>query len=569
MPYTKRKAHYGTMDNLINYITNPDKTDGGLLISSLNCNVATASQEFKNNTYHWKNRGNRVGYHLIQSFHPDDPITPEQANAIGKQLCEELYPNFQCLVCTHIDRGHIHNQIAINAVNLKGRKLEDRLANEKEGIGGYKIVSDRLAKEYGCFVLPEQKITFHKNKDYYYEYKAQTWKTTIASDIDRIKGDCSDIDELFQKLISLGYDIKYGKHISIKAVGMKKYARFYKLGEGYDIKDLKEYFGEKEIPDEKLNLSDIQVTVTNFNEIRVAKIKESRAAILITSKVAQGGKYSEYQKTKYNELKRFYQLRDELDMLKDNNINSYEDLTIKIEGLRNQIRAKNSILFKIKNENKNIIQRAEKAQDFIRLYKVNDYANYYKSIDKDYKIPSEAEVFLKIKQELGITNIEEAHEVINEARNIRLEINEKSMEIVELQREMNKFDIIKEEQLIKSDLFIHNVKFGANRIDYENSTDSHWCVKLPYSDDYMFIEKSQVTFNNKNQYYTLFLVDDKSYDIYTEDEVQKNWGKKPQDKEELSPSYSLSGTNIEDYVSNKKAEYAAQYSNEKEKDDEE
>ena len=85
----------------------------------------------------------------------------------------------------------------------------------------------------------------------------------------------------------------------------------------------------------------------------------------------------------------------------------------------------------------------------------------------------------------------------------------------------------------------------------------------------MFIEKSQVTFNNKNQYYTLFLVDDKSYDIYTEDEVQKNWGKKPQDKEELSPSYSLSGTNIEDYVSSKKAEYAAQYSNEKEKDDEE
>ena len=569
MPYTKRTAHYGTMDNLISYITEPQKTDNGLLISSINCNVATAAQEFKNNTYHWKNKGNRVGYHLIQSFHPNDPITAKQANAIGKRLCEELYPEYQCLVCTHIDRGHIHNHIAINAVNLKGKKLEDRLANEKEGIGGYKSVSDKLAKEYGCFVLPEQKFTFHKNKNYYYEYKAQSWKTTITSDIDRIKSNCSNLDELFQELISLGYTIKYGKNIAIKAVGMKKYARFNKLGNGYDIDDLEEYFGEKEIPKDKLNLPDVQVTVTNFNEVRVAKIKEARAAIIITSKAAQGGQYSEYQKTRYNEIKRFYQLRDELDMLSDNNINSYDDLTSKIEELRRKIRGKNSALFKLKNENKDVLQRAEKAQDFIRLYKVFEYSNYYKSIDKNYQLPPEAEVFLKIKKELNISTVEDAHEVINAARNIRLDVNEKQMEIVELQREMNKFDIIKEEQLIKSGLFIHNVKFGANRIDYENSTDDFWCVKLPYGDDYMLIEKSQVTFNNKNQYYTMFIIDDKEYNLYTEDEVKKNWDKKPQDKEELISSCSLSGTNIENYVLGKKAEYAALYKDEHEKDDEE
>lgn len=52
---------------------------------------------------------------------------------------------------------------------------------------GYKVVSDRLAKEYGCFVLPAQTISIHKNKDYYYEYKAQSWKETIKADIDRIK----------------------------------------------------------------------------------------------------------------------------------------------------------------------------------------------------------------------------------------------------------------------------------------------------------------------------------------------------------------------------------------------
>lgn len=565
MPYTKRKAHYGSADNLIDYICNEEKTDGGLLISTLNCNVDTAAQEFQNNNNHWKNKGERVAYHLIQSFHPDDPITPQQANEIAKKMCEELYPEFQCVITTHTDRGHLHNHIAINAVNLKGRKLEDRLANAKEGLYGYKTVSDRLAKEYGCFVFPEQKITFHKKRDYYYEYKEQTWKTTITSDIDRIKDKCHNMDEFYQELIGLGYDIKYGKNIAIKAVGMKRFARFYKLGEGYDIKDLKEYFETKEI-DEK-DLPEIDDKPSEINTPYIEKAKESRTAIIVTSRVAKGKVYSEYQKTRYNEIKRFHQIKDELDTMKKYHISSYKDLNLCVEEFRNEIRNKNSELFKYKNENKDIIQRAEKAQDFIRLFKINEYASYYKSIDKNYKLPSEAIVFQKIKEELGIETIEDAHKVIDNARDVRLEINKAKSEIVELQREMNKLDIIKEEELLKSDLYIHNVKFGANRIDYDNSTDDKWCVKVPYNNEYIFIEKSQVTFNHKNEFYTMFLIDDKEYGVYSEDEIKKNWDKKPQDREEPRPSYYLSGSNIEAFVENKKLEYVALYADEKEREE--
>lgn len=567
MPYTKRKVHYGSADNLINYICNEEKTDGGLLISTLNCNVDTAAQEFKNNLHHWKNKGDRVAYHLIQSFHPDDPITPEQANEIARRMCEELYPDFQCVICTHIDRAHIHNQIAINAVNLHGRKLEDRLANAKEGLYGYKTVSDRLAKEYGCFVFPEQKITFHKHKDYYYEYKEQTWKTTITSDIDRIKDKCHSMDEFYQELIGLGYNIKYGKNIAIKAVGMKRYARFYKLGDGYDIKDLKEYLEAKEI--EEKDLPDINVNPSEINQPYIAKIKESRTAIIVTSKAARGKVYSEYQKTRYNEVRRFHQLKEELDTLSKHNIYSYKDLSNNVEELRTKIRNKNSELFKYRNENKDIIQNAEKAQDFIRLFKINEYAKYYQSIDKNYKLPSEVIVFQKIQEELGINTIDDAHKVIDNAREVRLTINEAKSEILELQKEMNKLDIIKEEELLKSDLYIHNVKFGANRIDYPNSTDDKWCVKLPYSNDYIFIDKSLVTFNHKNEFYTMFLIDDKQYGVYSEDEIKKNWDKKPQDRIEPRPSYYLSGTNIEGFVENKKLEYAALYGDEKTKEDDE
>lgn len=104
------------------------------------------------------------------------------------------------------------------------------------------------------------------------------------------------IDEMYEELIALGYDITNGKHPAIKAVGMKKYARFYKLGVGYDIEELKEYFGEQEQPKDIKNLAEINVNVTNFNEMRVLKAKESRIAIMITSKAAQNGKYGLYQK---------------------------------------------------------------------------------------------------------------------------------------------------------------------------------------------------------------------------------------------------------------------------------
>lgn len=171
---------------------------------------------------------------------------------------------------------------------------------------------------------------------------------------------------------------------------------------------------------------------------------------------------------------------------------------------------------------------------------------------------------MKIQKELNISTIEEAHQIINNARESRLYINEMKKEVADMQRELNKLDTIKEEQLVKSDLFIHNIKFGGNRIDYELSTDKEWCVKLPYTNEYIFIEKSQTTFNHRNQYYTLFLVDDKKYNIYTEEELQKNKNKHSEEKQKFNAAYQLSGTALEEYVQKKKEEVTRQYRDNKE-----
>ena len=116
---------------------------------------------------------------------------------------------------------------------------------------------------------------------------------------------------------------------------------------------------------------------------------------------------------------------------------------------------------------------------------------------------------------------------------------------MELQRELNHLETIKEEKLSSSNLYIHNIKFGGNRIDYKNSNDKEFCVNLPYSNFKIYIDKKFIAYNEKHQFYTLYLVDDKEYKLY--DENNKEVGK-------------IIGTELEKFVLDKKKEIDSLYS---------
>lgn len=143
----------------------------------------------------------------------------------------------------------------------------------------------------------------------------------------------------------------------------------------------------------------------------------------------------------------------------------------------------------------------------------------------------------KIKNELGIETVADAQALIKENSQVRVEVNKMKSIQYDLQQRLYKFDLLKEEQLLKSKIFLHNIKVGNNRIDYENCTDTQWCIRLPYCDDYIMIDKTLTTYNHKYGYNTLFLLDDKIYQIYKKDE---NGG--------LQPTRECSGVQLEDYV---------------------
>ena len=542
MPVTKREAHYGSPKELINYILD-EKHNGEKVgqVSSINCNPETALLEFKDIQRKYNMKGTRVAYHIIQSFSPKDDITEEQANEIGKRLCEELYPDYQCIISTHIDKGHIHNHICLNAISLDGKKLEDRLSNEKEGLYGLSDTSDKIAAEYGCFIMSRKTYLKSKTKDYYHQYKEQSWKEKIKEDIEGILPKCDSLEEFLDELSIAGYEVRRGKNLSVKCLGMERFARLNTIHPNLSTNSLYSYFKNKD----NINLSEINIKENNFNIEMLSKIVESKTAIEKSSIQTEGRKYSEYQKTRYQEIKRFYSLKQQLEYLDKYNIKSFDDIEKQIEFKRSEIKSKNITLKKNKKKYDAILERTEKAQDYIRFYKVYEYARSYQEQDPKYVMPKEVEIFLDLQNELQINSLDEARSLIKSTRQERIDINKTKKEILDLQRELNHLDTIKEEKLIQSGLFIYNIKFGGNHIDYKKSKDDIYCIILPYTKERIYIPKKYTTFNEKYQYYTLFLVDDKEYELYDEND---------------NKIQSITGKDLEEHVMEKKKEIDKLYS---------
>lgn len=542
MPVTKREAHYGSPKELINYILD-EKHDGEKVgqVSSINCNPETALLEFKDIQRKYNMKGTRVAYHIIQSFSLKDDITEEQANEIGKRLCEELYPDYQCIISTHIDKGHIHNHICLNAISLDGKKLEDRLSNEKEGLYGLSDTSDKIAAEYGCFIMPRKTYLKSKTKDYYHQYKEQSWKEKIKEDIEGILPKCDSLEEFLDELSIAGYEVRRGKNLSVKCLGMERFARLNTIHPSLSTNSLYSYFKNKD----NINLSEINIKENNFNIDMLSKIIESKTAIEKSSTQTEGKKYSEYQKTRYQEIKRFYSIKQQLEYLDKYNIKSFDDIEKQIEFKRSEIKSKNITLKKNKKKYDAILERTEKAQDYIRFYKVYEYARSYQEQDPKYVMPKEVEIFLDLQNELQINSLDEARSLIKSTRQERIDINKTKKEILDLQRELNHLDTIKEEKLIQSGLFIYNIKFGGNHIDYKKSKDDIYCIILPYTKERIYIPKKYTTFNEKYQYYTLFLVDDKEYELYDEND---------------NKIQSITGKDLEEHVMEKKKEIDKLYS---------
>ena len=230
MAVTKIKPIKSTLKKALDYIENPEKTDGKLLVSSFGCSFETADIEFEMLLSQAIQKGNNLAHHLIQSFAPGE-ATPEQAHEIGRQLADEvLHGKYPYVLTTHIDKGHVHNHIIFCAVDMVNQR---KYISNKQSYSYIRQTSDRLCRENGLSVVkPGQS----KGKSYA-EWNAQrngtSWKAKLKAAIDTIIPLSSDFDDFLRRIEAQGYEIKRGKYISFRAQGQERFTRCKTLGEAY------------------------------------------------------------------------------------------------------------------------------------------------------------------------------------------------------------------------------------------------------------------------------------------------------------------------------------------------
>ena len=167
MAITKIHPIKSTLNLAIDYITKSEKTDEKILVSSFKCHPSTAHIQFMKTREDNDTKGTVLARHLIQSFLPGE-VNPIKAHEIGMELCKKILKgDYEFVLATHIDRGHIHNHIIFNNVNYKTGKCYQ---SNKKTYHKIRYQSDELCKENKLSVIDE-----------YYEAYKRKYKTAGKS----------------------------------------------------------------------------------------------------------------------------------------------------------------------------------------------------------------------------------------------------------------------------------------------------------------------------------------------------------------------------------------------------
>ena len=237
MAVTKTHPIKSTLKAAIDYILNPEKTDGKLLASSFGCGLETADIEFAWTREVAGDKGTHLGRHLIQSFAVGE-TTPEEAHQIGMELAQAvLGGKYEFVLTTHVDKNHLHNHLIFNAVSFTDYK---KYHSNKQSYHFIRRTSDRLCKEHGLSVIVPGRDKGKSYAEYTAEKQGTSYKAKLKIAIDTLIPQVQDFEELIKRLQEMGYEIKTGKYISCRAPGQERFTRLKTLGTAYSEEAIKE-----------------------------------------------------------------------------------------------------------------------------------------------------------------------------------------------------------------------------------------------------------------------------------------------------------------------------------------
>lgn len=516
MAYVKIKCvKSGThLQQVIDYIQNPEKTENNILISSYMCSTKNTVKQFEEVAKYSKHYGNNLAHHICQSFSPEDNITPQKALEIGQEMMKRLYPNHQYVMATHIDRNHIHNHFLVNAVDFENHK---KFRNNLNNLKKMRSVSDDLCRENNLSVIvPEEKNNREKLKKV----------------IDEAIKNSNTFDEFLGYMQFQKYEIKQGKYLYFKGEKNEVFFNTKLLGTAYTEKNIKKRIvNHTELKNHKIHIYDDKIFKMSYrkrlklsidNTLKTAKDYNDFLKILrsedyeikfgkhLAFKHITGSRYirveslgmeysEEMLKLYFSDNEEYQSLKTEIEETKVDKIivsdKAYQNKYIESKNVDIQIRILNCLSEKgIKSieELKAKLEKCQKQADINNqnIQNINTQISEKKEIIKSrwmywqykpviaelWKIKSldEREKF-KAENQFQIDKYNKAVEIMNRSQNP----NGTALETADLNIEIERLETLKNNILIrqnrvKAELSSYeNLKYNIERILDNNISNEH------------------------------------------------------------------------------------------------
>ena len=207
--YKRGTQSRSAMRGVMRYVMQEKKTawDGGPLISGINCQPQSVYDDFLNTKLLYHKDGGVMFYHMVQSFPKGAAVDPRQAHEAARRLAE-YFDGCEVLVCTHVDREHIHSHCVINSVNFEtGKKLH----MAKEQLQELMRRNDMICQEMGlpAFDAPTQQARGMGGAEYHTALKGQSWKLRLMNTIDECMKYAAGKDAFVSLMASEGYAARW------------------------------------------------------------------------------------------------------------------------------------------------------------------------------------------------------------------------------------------------------------------------------------------------------------------------------------------------------------------------
>lgn len=259
---------YQALADVLQYAKDEEKTEREFYVDGINCNVATARDQFVTVKEQFGKPDGIQAYHGYLSFKEED-ISPDLAQKIGMEFANRVWgKRFQVVVTTHLNTKHLHCHFVVNSVSFVDGK---RLANEEKAWFKFRHIADELCQQYKLYYNPNP--VRGMSNSYYYNLR----KAGMPDRYDRTRSAIDDaisksrsIAEFKYVLDQMGYRYELSESLKYWTVipkGWQKPIRMYRLGDDYTNDRIKERLRENR---DKVYLEPYQKPTIHPRQYRLA-----------------------------------------------------------------------------------------------------------------------------------------------------------------------------------------------------------------------------------------------------------------------------------------------------------